>query len=449
MTDRWKRWTLVALLLAGVFVIAFVVRATYRSERASAFDTINPYQTRIAHRQAMSMLDGGGILIQKDADPQRIQQIRRPPGYAIFLASIYAVTGPDLRLAQFVQILIDAIAAAGVAAVACWLLSWRAAIFGGLLYAFSPHLAFYSTVVTPDAAVTWPVLAGGAIYIAAHRREDRWRFALAGAAGVAIGASCWLTAQGMTLPFLLAAAGILIARRGERRRAVWTGTVLAAATVAVISPLTIRNVLVYGVAVPIRPGLGVTLIEGLGVYDQSLPSTDGELLTDEAIRFDRPEYEGALYHPDGQERERDRVRRALDAISHRPVWFLGVMASRIRLMLCYDAEGPPGWPADTAYVGPAEQPAIRFVQRIFFRTWLVWLLIAAGISALVLMGDWRMALLLATIPAHHVLLQSLLLTEYKYTLPIHAWLFILAGAAVELSRVWTRTVSAEPAAEPT
>lgn len=436
MSESWKRWSMLSLLLASVFSIAFVVRATYRNERAAAFDTINPYQSFIAHRRAVRMLEGGGVLLWDDTDPRRIQQIRRPPGYSIFLAAIYAITGPDLRTAQLIQILLDSLAAAGVAGIACWLVSWRAAIAAGLLYAVSPHLAVYATIVTPDAVATWPVLAGGALFIAALRQKDRWGLALACAGGIAIGASCWLTAQGMTLPFLLAGVGIAIAMPGERRRAAGIGTVLVLATLAVMAPLTIRNVAVYGVAVPIRPGLGVTLVEGLGVYDPSFPSTDGELLADEAIRFGRPDYEEALYQPDGLERERDRMARAVDAIGRRPFWFAGVMLDRMRLMLFYDVEGPPGWPDDTAYVGPTEQSAIRFVQRVVYRTWFVWLVIVAGAACLVMRGNWRTAVLLAAIPVHHVLLQSLLLTEYKYTLPVHAWLFVIAGATVELAHGW-------------
>ncbi len=211
---------------------------------------------------------------------------------------------------------------------------------------------------------------------------------------------------------------------------------LALAALAAILPLTIRNIAVYGVAVPIRPGLGVTLVEGLGVYDPAFPATDGALLSDEAIRYGRPDYEDALYQPDGLEREHERIRRALDAIAARPFWFAGVMLDRMRLMLIYDPDGQPGWPDDTAYVGTTEQPAIRFLQRVVFRTWFVWLLILAGATCLVLRGEWRTALLLSAIPIHHLLLQSLLLTEYKYTLPVHAWLFVIAAATVELSRGW-------------
>jgi len=439
MSDALKRRIAVALMLAGIFATALVVRLTYRTERAAAFEQINPYQSFISHRRAVKMLEGRGLLVWDDTDPNRIRQIRRPPGYALFLAAIYTATGPDLRLAQFVQCVLDALAAAGVAALALWLFSWRTGLVAGLLYALSPHLSVYATIVTPDAVASWPVLAGGVLFLAALRRHDRWRFVLASAAGLAIGASCWLTAQGMTLPFVLLAVAVATARSGERRRAASVGLTLAAATLVAIAPLTVRNWAVYGAAVPIRPGLGATLVEGLGVYDPAFPATDGALLADEAARFGRPDYEEALYQPDGLAREHDRIGRATAAIAARPFWFAGVMADRVLLMLTYDAEGPPGWPGDTAFVGTTEQPVIRWVQRLVFRSWLIWVTLAAGVAGLVWRGAWRTALLLLAIPAHHLLLQSLLLTEYKYALPVHAWLFVVAATAVEIARLRPRS----------
>ncbi|MGB5036434.1 MAG: hypothetical protein WBQ66_07495, partial [Blastocatellia bacterium] len=97
MSDDWKRRCAIALLLAAVFTVALVVRMTYRSERAAAFEQINPYQSFIAHRRAVRMLEGRGVLLWDDTDPRLIKQIRRPPGYSILLAALYTVTGPDLR----------------------------------------------------------------------------------------------------------------------------------------------------------------------------------------------------------------------------------------------------------------------------------------------------------------------------------------------------------------
>src|SRR5206468_2475365 len=121
--------------------------------------------------------------------------------------------------------------------------------------ALSPHLAVFSTIVTPDGPAAWPVLAGGALVLAALRRRGRASYALALAGGACVGLSCWLTAQGLTLPVALGCAGVAVAHEGERRRALALGALVVAGTLAVVAPLTARNLAVYGALVPVRPGL--------------------------------------------------------------------------------------------------------------------------------------------------------------------------------------------------
>jgi len=43
---------------------------------------------------------------------------------------------------------------------------------------------------------------------------------------------------------------------------------------------------------------------------------------------------------------------------------------------------------------------------------------------------WQAALVLLTVPAYYLLLQSPLHTEYRYILPIHYFLFILGGVTI-------------------
>src|SRR4051812_19794843 len=107
-----------ALGLALVFGVALGVRLRYRAERAEAFDRVMPSQSFIAHRRAVRMLAGEGVLFWDDTNPALLRQIRRPPGYAAFLAGIYLVTGADLARAQLAQVWIDALVAVAVALVA-------------------------------------------------------------------------------------------------------------------------------------------------------------------------------------------------------------------------------------------------------------------------------------------------------------------------------------------
>lgn len=58
----------------------------------------------------------------------------------------------------------------------------------------------------------------------------------------------------------------------------------------------------------------------------------------------------------------------------------------------------------------------------------------AGFAALALGRRWRALALLAAVPAYYLLFQSMLHTEYRYVLPMHALLFVSAGVACEVGR---------------
>src|SRR5205085_12571561 len=136
------------------------------------------------------------------------------------LAGVYAVSGADMRNAQVAQALLDALAVVLVAAIGAALVSPGAGIAAGLLYALSPHLSYYATVVTPDAPASWPLVAGVALAILGSRTGGRAAFGACAAAGLLLGAACWLTAQSLLLPAVLGAALVAVAPRGGRRRAV-------------------------------------------------------------------------------------------------------------------------------------------------------------------------------------------------------------------------------------
>jgi 4-amino-4-deoxy-L-arabinose transferase-like glycosyltransferase len=441
LADPKRRRLVAGTLIVGVFALALGARLAYRTDTAGVFDELMPAQSFISHRRAVRMLEGDGLLIWEDLDPAILRQIRRPPGYSIFLAAVYVLTGPDLRSAQIAQAVFDSLAAALVAAFGMVAISWRAGAVAGVLYALSPHLALYATIVTPDAPASWPISVGVILLFAALRGGGGSAMAAALASGFALGLSCWLTAQGVLLPFVLAGVSVLITPRDRRKHAARCGVLVILGGVAAVAPLTIRNIALYGSFTPVRPGLGTTLVEGLGVYDPAFPATDRALLADEAARFGRPDYGEALYQPDGALRERDRVGRALAAIAARPLWFAGVMLDRMGLMLSYDHSGVRPWPESTGVVAPVNPRAgspfetvvrvpIWSLQVLLFRTWSVRLLILLGLAWLVARGRWRLALFVGAVPAHHLLLGSLLLTEYKYALPIHPWLFLFAGAGI-------------------
>jgi hypothetical protein len=157
------------------------------------------------------------------------------------------------------------------------------------------------------------------------------------AAGAAIGLSCWLRANALLLaPFLCLLIFVLFERD---RRWRYAGAFVAAALL-VIAPITIRNAIVFRSFIPLSLGAGQNLVAGIADYDPEkrfgLEAYDDAASRQEAELYNRPDYAADLYRPDGIERERARMARALAVIGSNKLWFLGVMLRRAALMLRYE-----------------------------------------------------------------------------------------------------------------
>jgi hypothetical protein len=74
--------------------------------------------------------------------------------------------------------------------------------------------------------------------------------------------------------------------------------------------------------------------------------------------------------------------------------------------------------------------AIRSIQKRLFTTWHMLPLVLTGTALLALAGRFRTLLVLVAVPLYYLSAQSVLHTEYRYTLGIHYFAFILAGVAL-------------------
>src|SRR5439155_5455218 len=164
-----------------------------------------------------------------------LNHLSHPPGYSILLALLIKLEGDSDSLIQFTQMIADSAAAVIVFLLVYEMLPLGAAIIAGLLTAFSPQLAYYSVVLLPDSLAVLPILLAVYFLVRASRRP---RLLTIVSSGVCVGISCWLRANALLLaPFLVAVIPILF----KRRRRLRFSTTLVAATLVVISPLTMRN----------------------------------------------------------------------------------------------------------------------------------------------------------------------------------------------------------------
>ena len=256
------------------------------------------------------------------------------PGYPLVIAVVYKASGNSDTALRLFQILADAGAALLVFLIAVEILPKAAAIIAGLLVAFSPQLAHSSLLLLPDSLSGLPILL--AIYLIVRAGKSP-RVITIMAAGAAVGLSCWLRANALLLaPFLCLLIFVLFERDRRWRYA----AAFVAAALLVIAPITIRNAIVFRSFIPLSLGAGQNLVAGIADYDPErrfgLEAYDDAASRQEAELYNRPDYAADLYRPDGIERERARVARALTVISSNKLWFLGVMLRRAALMLRYE-----------------------------------------------------------------------------------------------------------------
>jgi hypothetical protein len=315
----------------AIFLIAFGVRVlTWHDTRLE----VGKIQTVVVadYQRVAESLRAGGVrsFFSSASALADLNTLGHPPGYSILIAGIYSIAGQSSTTVQMFQIAADALAAVILFLIIAELLPLSAGVIAGLLAAFSPQLAWNSVLLLPDSFSVLPILLAIYLLTRAVKNPRLFMFILIGAL---IGVSCWLRANAMLLTLFLAAAVLLTftRRRWQFALAVVCGTLL------IVLPLTIRNAIVFHRFIPLSLGAGQTFLEGIADYDKEarfgVPGTDMGIMKQEAEIYQRPDYYGTLFNPDGVERERARLSRGFAIVRTHPFWFAGVMAKRALSML--------------------------------------------------------------------------------------------------------------------
>jgi hypothetical protein len=300
---------------------------------------------------AQQMLQEGRILYPREQPVSGdARLLAHPPGYSMLLAGISRFGADEYKGLWFVQIVCDAVSAFLIFLIALELLNCWVAMIAAMLVALSPHLAYYSLLLTPDSLAVPPILLSVYLVTKGLKRPRVTGMIMAGAL---IGISCWLTANAMLLSLFLGAAVFYLYGRDKRAK---HAAILVGSTIAVISPLTIRNFIVFDRFIPISIQAGLSLVEGIGDYDKEgkfgMPDSDREARKKDAEWNGRPDYARSLWHPDGIDRDRTRLDRGLAVVRSNPGWFLGVMVRRAAFMFSYNDKRSLEWPLNTATVAP-------------------------------------------------------------------------------------------------
>jgi hypothetical protein len=355
------------LACAIIFLAATGVRLLYWQDRQlelSEHDTLRQNMARQYRREALRMLAGGGILFPNEAvDPGDAMLLVHPPGYAMLMATSFKAFGERDAPLRWMQIISDALGCVLILLIAAEFLPFAVAVIAGAIAALSPQFGYYALQLSPDSLAALPILI--AVYLLARVRR-RPHLLMFIAAGVMLGLSCWLRANASLLaPFLALATFAL--RRDRRWR---NAAVFIAAVVVTMSPLIIRNrVLFHQTGLLPVPG-GLNLVQGIAEMDKEgrfgMPRSDIDALQKDIEWHNRPDYAKNLWSPDGIERDRYRAERGLAIIRENPGWFAGAMLRRAAFMLHYNDTTVRDWPLSTATVPPVA-PRAAFSHSLMTR----------------------------------------------------------------------------------
>jgi hypothetical protein len=262
-------------------------------------------------------------------------ELRRPPGYAFFVAGTIAVLGEELRSLVFAQHLLGV----GIALLTYLLgrltFGRAAGFLGGLLIALNGALILSGQSIMTETLFTALLLATLVALVLAGRTGS-WPLAIL--AGLGLGLTALTRPVAQALVILVPLAFLVYTRRPW---SVIRGTVLVGAGVAIVMvPWMARNLAEHG-TLSAAGGLGRSLVARTikyddGYFDESRPVIEGDLKSEvrqfvrgkrNTIRNSRSvrSTQAGLIEEFGlTQAQSDNLMRqvALDAIAERPAYYV-------------------------------------------------------------------------------------------------------------------------------
>ena len=303
------------LAVLFIFALAFAVRSLTANFLRAHFNDPGWFQFgsyAVFDRQAQNILDHKEPMFWIN-DSSRTDQIIYPPGYPLWVAAIYAVTGDRSPVAvQRMQLVLDSFSVLLLVGIGATAFRWSIGIAAGALGALSPLLALAGATPNADAPASWIVLGAVWLFLLAAKRQT---IAHAVAAGALLGLACWLRVNPLFM-FVAWTVALLLFIKASWRRRLALSAALTLATLIVIAPVVVRNLTVfYPQVAPTGLGIGWNLWAGIGETDRG-PEFGAPCCDEQVIEQDRramgltAEAPIRLFWPDGIRREQLHLERA-------------------------------------------------------------------------------------------------------------------------------------------
>ncbi len=205
------------------------------------------------HAIAVNLLEGDGF-VSVEGTPTA----RRPPGYPVFLAAVYALAGESPRVGRIAQLMLGAAVVLLTGLLARRYFGDTVALVAGVLTACNPFLTFISGYLLTENL--YMVLVLTALLVARDARYIAASPGRAAATGVLLALATLSRPTGLPMFEWVLAALLLLSRAPWRVRAA-RGVLAAAAFALVVLPWYARNASVVGGWVLTTHG-GVTFLQG-------------------------------------------------------------------------------------------------------------------------------------------------------------------------------------------
>ena len=436
------------LSLLFILALAFSVRALTANFLRAHLDDPSWFQFGsyvVFDRPAQDILDHKSPLFWI-SDPSRTDRIVYPPGYSLWLALVYRLTGERSAAAvQRVQWLLDSLSVLLIVTIASTAYRWKVGVIAGVLAALSPLLALGGATPNADAPASWFVLGAVCCLLLAARRQ---RIGYTIAAGGLLGIACWLRVNPLFL-FAVWAVALFMFIQANRGRRILLSATLTLATLLVMSPVIVRNLVVfYPEIAPTGLGIGWNLWAGIGETDRGqefgAPCCDAQMIEQDRKAMSLPaDAQIGLFWPYGIRRDRERGQKALAVIEAHPFWYSGVMARRVWGHLKFAGKPAPNVgsagfnvtsqkclaPNHRSGVLAVVVNALGTIQSVFRYVALPLMLLGVWLA---LRRDFRITALLLSTVIYYLATLAVGHSEIRYGLPMQAMLIVFAAFALSL-----------------
>jgi 4-amino-4-deoxy-L-arabinose transferase-like glycosyltransferase len=438
-----------ALVLLFIVALSFAVRALTANFIRNHLNDPSWFQSgsyAVFDGQAQAILDRREPVFWIN-DATRTDRVVYPPGYPLWIAFVYKLSGVRSPVAlQRVQVLLDSLAVLLIVGIGVSAFDWRVGMIAGILAALSPLLALAGATPNADSPTNWFVLGGVWCLVIAFRKQ---KILVAIFAGVLLGVACWLRVNPLFLFVVWAIALAFLLPTQFRRRLLFAGAI-ALATLLTISPVVIRNLLVfYPQVAPTGLGVGWNLLAGIGETNRGpefgAPASDTQMIEQDRRTMNLPaDAPLGLFYPDGIRRDRERGRLAVKVIAAHPIWYAGVIARRAASHLKLFGKplpnlGSAGINVTSQKSLPDERQGgvVGLIVNIvgILQSLMRWIILPFMLIGIVIAWrkDWRVtALLLATV-LYYLFTLAIGHSELRYGLPMQSLLLVFAAITLSVA----------------